>query len=162
MNIARSISDLPPKAAVYALYGGTGKSAYVAYVGVTGNLKNRIAQHLIRRDSSITSGTTATTLNPDCVTEVRWWRNGSFRKKAYREAAEMVALRVLDPTLRSRGLTTGRARSLVTNSELNNELESLFNGDPEGLLIIPNLQEALDRITHLEAKVTELESKLKK
>ena len=162
MNITQSISDLPPKPVVYALYGGTGKNAYVAYVGVTGNLKNRIAQHLIRRDSSITSGTSAATLNPDFVTEVRWWRIGKFRRKVLREAAEIVALRVLDPTLRSRGLATGEASKLAAKPEFQTEMEVLFSGPPEGKLVLPDLQGALDRIVQLEAKVEVLESRLKK
>jgi hypothetical protein len=162
MKIAKSISDLPLKPAVYALYGGTGRSTYVAYVGVTGNLKNRITQHLIRRDSSITSGTSAATLNPDFVTEVRWWRTGKFSKTVFREAAEIVALRVLDPTLRSRGLSTGDASKLAINPEFQTEMEVLFGGPPEGKLVLPDLQGALDRIVLLEATVEVLKSRLKK
>jgi hypothetical protein len=162
MRKAQSISDLPAKPAVYALYGGTGRRAYVAYVGITSDLKNRIIQHLIRRDSSVTTGTSAATLNPDFVTEVRWWRTGAFRKKVHREAAEIVALRVLDPTLRSRGLTTSGARELAADPEFQTEMEKLFDGPPEGKLLLPDLQGALDRIVQLEARVGVLESKLKK
>ena len=162
MKIVQSISDLPAKPAVYALYGGTRKKPYVAYVGVTGNLKNRINQHLIRRDSNITSGTSAVTLNPNFVTEVRWWRANKFHKKVVREAAEVVALQVLEPTLRSRGLTTGLALELSTDPEFQNQMEVLFSGPPEGTLILPNLTDALDRIMQLENKVETLESKLKK
>lgn len=41
-----SISDLPNNPAVYAFYGGRGRSAYVAYVSVTRVLKNRVIEHL--------------------------------------------------------------------------------------------------------------------
>jgi excinuclease UvrABC nuclease subunit len=46
------IADLPNRPALYALYGGTGRHAYVAYVGITDKLKRRVAQHLLTRDSS--------------------------------------------------------------------------------------------------------------
>jgi hypothetical protein len=161
MKMSQSISDLPAKPAVYALYGSAGSKAYVAYVGVTSDLKSRIAQHLIRHDSSVTSGTSAATLNPDFVTEVRWWRANGFHKKVRREAAEIIAIRVLDPALRSRGKTTGGAQTLADDPEFRAEMETLFKGSPEGQLILPDLQDALDRIADLEARVRALESKLK-
>jgi hypothetical protein len=41
-------------------------------------------------------------------------------------------------------------------------MEVLFSGPPEGKLVLPDLQGALDRIVQLEAKVEVLESRLKK
>ena len=49
-----------------------GLKSYVAYVGMGGNLKQRIEQHLIKRDSSVTTGTSAVGLNTDHVRRVDW------------------------------------------------------------------------------------------
>ena len=72
------IKNLPSVPAVYALVGGRGSRSYVAYVGIGGKLKGRIVQHLVRKDSSVTTGTTATSLNPEHVTQVRWWEAEEF------------------------------------------------------------------------------------
>ena len=71
-------SDLPKVPAVYALYGGRGRGSYVAYVGQAVKLRVRIEQHLVRRDSSVVTGVAAVSLNPDHVTEVRWWVHPEF------------------------------------------------------------------------------------
>jgi excinuclease UvrABC nuclease subunit len=65
-------SELPNLPAIYAMYGGQGRSRYVAYVGLATKLKSRVEQHLVRRDSSVTTGVSAVSLNPEYVTEVRW------------------------------------------------------------------------------------------
>jgi hypothetical protein len=93
----QSISELPEKPAVYALYGGVDRQ-YVAYVGVTKNLKGRIIQHLVARDSSIaTRYSPVGLLNPELVAEVRWWEHPQFADKVFRFAAERVAFDVLEP-----------------------------------------------------------------
>jgi hypothetical protein len=47
---------VPNAPAVYAMYGGEGRE-YVAYVGLGDKLRRRVEQHLINRDSSVTTGT---------------------------------------------------------------------------------------------------------
>ena len=49
------ISLLPNAPAVYAMYGGRGQGLYVAYVGVADKLRQRVEQHLERRDSLLTT-----------------------------------------------------------------------------------------------------------
>lgn len=73
MITATSISELPGAPAVYAMYGGLGRAAYVAYVGLASNLRQRLTQHFIRRDSSVVTGAAAVSLNPDLITRVEWW-----------------------------------------------------------------------------------------
>jgi excinuclease UvrABC nuclease subunit len=55
-----SISKLPNVPAVYVLFGGKERRRYVAYVGIADKLKRRIEQHLVTRDSSVATGTSAT------------------------------------------------------------------------------------------------------
>jgi len=157
MITVSSISELPNKPAVYALYGGRKRSLHVAYVGIAESLRRRIIQHLVTRDSSVATGTSAVHLNPDYVTEIRWWEHSDFADLPFREAAEMVAFEVLDPALRSRGATTGRAKQLCSDSKFREKMRLLFSGEASGSLTIPNLQYALERIAELERRVAELE-----
>ena len=135
------------------MYGGAESSRYVAYVGIAGKLKQRITQHLIRRDSSITTGATAVSLNPDKVTEIRWWEHEGFSDGDFLAAAETVAFEVLDPVLRSRGNITEKAREMASSSEFSAEIRGLLEGEPTGNLVIPSLKAALDRVAELEQKL---------
>lgn len=157
MRQVTSITELPNVPAVYAMYGGQGSSAYVAYVGVADVLRRRVVQHLIRRDSSITTGTSAVSLNPDLVSEVRWWEHPDFTGRAVLLAAELVAFDVLEPALRSRGGITGEAKQLYWDEGFSGPMRSLFEGAATGRLLIPTLQAALGRIDDLERRVATLE-----
>ena len=162
MGTTATISELPAKPVVYALMGGSSRNKYVAYVGIGGNLRARITQHLVQRDSSVATGTAAACLNPDYVTEVRWWQHKTFKKVAYREAAEVVAVRVLDPTLRSRAKTTKAAKAVLANRDFAEEMFELFSGEATGLLEIHNLQSVVERLERLEAKLGRLSHALSK
>ena len=102
------IYTLPNAPAVYAFYSGGRGPQHVTYVGTAGKLKQRIIQHLIRRDSSVTTGTSAASLNPDHVTNLSWWEHSDFEVSAKLKAAELVAFEVLNPVLRSRGAVNCR------------------------------------------------------
>ena len=160
MDVLHSVSDLPQVPSVYAMYGGKGRGRYVAYVGIGKSLKNRVVQHLVRRDSSVTTGTSAVQLNPNYVTEVVWWEHPEFDQRHVLEAAEMVAFEVLDPALRSRGVPQQLARDLYAEEDFRTEIGALFSSEPEGRLTILTLEDALERIAVLEKRVTELEQGL--
>jgi hypothetical protein len=155
-----SISKLPNSPAVYAMYGGHARERYVAYVGVADKLKRRIIQHLINRDSSIATGTSTAGLNPEYVTEVRWWEHHSFSKRNALIAAELIAFQVFDPALRSRGKVPKKALEIQSDEEFRAEMTSLFKGEPKDTLIVPSLQNLADTITILEQKIALLEKRL--
>src|SRR3954464_15241917 len=100
MDSLHFIDALPPVPGIYALYGGKGRQ-YVAYVGLADNLRSRIKQHLVNRDSSVTTGTGAVGLNADYIRAVGWWVDESFSDRTALQAAELVAFDVLEPALRS-------------------------------------------------------------
>ena len=158
MHQVTSVSELPSSPAVYAMYGGQGRSLYVAYVGLASNLRQRLTQHLIRRDSSVVTGVSAVSLNPDLITAVRWWEHPDFARQEILEAAELVAFDVLEPALRSRGWMTDRAKQMYQDESFREQMRQVFLGDPAGSLILPTLPQALERISDLERRVTELES----
>lgn len=153
---------MPNAPAVYAMHGGQGRSAYVAYVGLAGKLRQRLSQHLIWRDSSVVTGISAASLNPDLITKVQWWEHVDFEQRAILEAAELVTFDVLQPALRSRGAVTERARLLYSEAKFHEEMRAMFEGAPTGALIIHILQHALERIGELERRIEALEQKLEK
>jgi Ca2+/Na+ antiporter len=75
------------------MYGGHKSNSHVAYVGIAGHLKRRIKQHLIRRDSSVTTGTSVLSLTPELVTKLHWWNMSLL-------LASLVVLFMLKITLR--------------------------------------------------------------
>lgn len=152
-----TISDLPTISAVYALYGGRKRNSYVAYVGLARNLKRRIIQHLLKQDSSVSTGTSAVTLNPDYVTEIVWWEHPKFEKSHFLHASELVAFDILDPALRSRGSISEKAKNLYDEQEFKLEIESLFSNKPNGRLKLLTLQEALEKICKLEKRIKKIE-----
>ena len=139
--------------------GGRARRRFIAYVGIADALKQRIAQHLIRRDSSIVTNVSAVGLNPNYVSEVWWWEHAEFNKRDVLEAAELVAFGVLDPALRSRGAITERAKALYRDESWRVSATTLLSGNPTGVLVIPTLQDALERIADLEMRVEALEKR---
>lgn len=160
MQEAAAISDLPNVPAVYALYGGRGRGQHVAYVGVTDKLRQRITQHLVRRDSSVVTGVSVVSLNPDLVSEVRWWLHPTFHDPAHVSAAELVAFDVLEPVLRSRGALEAQAHALYADETFIGQMRDLFGGTPSGRVVIPTLADALERIAALERRLAALEVRL--
>jgi hypothetical protein len=63
---------------------------------------------------------------------------------------------VLDPALRSRGAPQHKARELYADEGFRQEMRSLFEGQPAGQLVIPTLEDALERIAELEGRIEEL------
>ena len=57
MKTVTSVRDLPQVPALYTMYGGKGERLYLVYAGISKNLRERVEQHLVRRDSSVTTGT---------------------------------------------------------------------------------------------------------
>lgn len=154
-----SVSELPSLPAVYAMYGGKGRSAYVAYVGLASNLRQRLMQHFIRRDSSVVTGVSAVSLNPDLIGRVDWYEYPDFTQQDVLEAAELVAFDVLEPVLRSRGAVTERAKLLHADIAFHARFSSVFREMPSGSLVLPTLQQALEKISELEKRVEALEAK---
>jgi hypothetical protein len=153
MKIASAIGDLPAAPAVYSLYGGTGSRRYVAYVGVADNVRQRIRQHLLSRSSSVVTGVAAVSLNPALVTMVEWWEHDSFQHPVNLKAAELVAFKTLDPVLRSRGNVPEHVEALARDPAFVREMQELFASEPGGRFVRTSLEEVLNRISALDARI---------
>jgi hypothetical protein len=154
------VSNVPNIPAVYAMYGKSGSGQYVAYVGMAGNLRQRLIQHLVLKDSSVTTGVQAACLKPEFVTEVRWWSEDEFADKNVPEASELVAFTVLDPVLRSRGNITKPAKELSEQAQFRDRMTALFKAQPAGNLLLLSLQDALNKLDEFERRIGKLEAAL--
>lgn len=149
-----SPSSIPKEAGIYAMYNRNGD---VAYVGHSTNLRNRIVQHMVRRDSSVATGVSATVLNPEKVARICWWLKQEFSDQAYLEAAEVVAFEVLNPSLRSRGSITNRAQDIIEDGTFHDEFVCLFRGEPSGDYHPKTFDNLAELVLELHNRVTELE-----
>lgn len=153
-----AISDLPDRPAIYVLHAG-GSRTYVAYVGIAGSsLRNRIRQHFLRRDSSVTTGTSAVSLDPDQVCELTWWEHERFGERHALEAAELVAFELFEPTLRSRGGVQSASERLARDGAFQQQMRAHLSSAPAGRIRFPTLADAFARIEKLEARLRELEN----
>ena len=152
------ISSLQNILAIYAVYAKNEKIP--VYIGQLMKLKNRIVQHLIRRDSSIVTGANGYSLNPDYVKKVAWWEHDLFKTKKHLIAAELIAFKQLNPIIRSQ--SNNKEVDGISNSEdFGNKITQLFQGKPSGVLTIIDLSQALHSIAELKSRIQQLEERLK-
>jgi hypothetical protein len=152
-----ALYSLPNIPAVYAFFSGGKGPQYVAYVGIASKLKQRITQHLIRRDSSVAVGTSAVNLEPDYITRMSWWEHPSFNITVNLKAAELIAFEILNPALRSRAGVDTAGQNLLSNKKFRESMEQIFQGTPVGTINFPSLSDIMKRIAELEVRVSELE-----
>src|SRR5262249_39080788 len=107
------ISNIPNKPGPYFLEDFNGNKSYV---GISRTLRARLDQHFNRRDSSVTTGVAAASINPDRIRCAKRWLDPRFKDQTWREAAELVAFERFQPTLRSRGGITDAARKMIESA----------------------------------------------
>ena len=159
-KVVTTVKAIPHVPTLYAMFGGALDQGYVAYVGVADSLRRRIEQHLVRRDSSVTTGASAVVLNPDYITAIDWWKNPIFVNRLTLEAAEMVAFDVLNPVLRSRRAVRAESRALYADPAFYLQFKQLVESPPTGRLIRPSLEGAMQRIVELEERLARVEHML--
>lgn len=159
-----SLRSIPENPGIYAMYDHANK---VVYVGISTNLRKRIGQHIIRRNSSVTTTESATVLNPDKVSHICWWLHPKFFKangKANEDnlkAAEFIAAKVLNPVLRSRSNPGNRAKTILENQTFVGEMECLFRDDPSGIFQPKTFDNLAKLVLELYERVSELEKQLR-
>jgi hypothetical protein len=149
--------DAPASPGIYALCAGRGKTMYVAYVGMATNIRQRLVKHLVERNSSVVTGASPVSLNPDKVSEVRWWIQKDFNK--YLREAELVAFEVLQPILRSRQTMSPPVEFIASQKSFASRMRTVFTGQPSGRIKIPRFHDVLQKLSELEERITHLEHK---
>ena len=153
-TIHLSLSPIVPKdPGVYAMYD---KAKKVAYVGRSKNLRERIQQHIIKRDSSVSTGVSATVLNPDKISHIKWWTHEDFSNDDCLKAAEQIAFVILKPILRSRENVSEKAELVLKDQDFCKRMKDLFNNKPT-ISIRPN---TLDNLGHLVNNLVDVVEKL--
>lgn len=130
----------------------------VVYIGESGELKKRINQHLIRKDSSITTGASAVCLKTEYLKNIKWFESDVFNDETQRKAAEIIAFNYFNPVIRSRGNEDRKARKLSEDTNFRNKIEEIFSNEASGCLKIQNLETTLEKIDELNKKINRLES----
>lgn len=153
--------EVPALPSVYVMHGGDMPRTWPAYVGIAQDLQGRLLQHFVRRDSSVVTGTAAAGLNIEGVRFVDWWSRPALADKSYREAAELVAFDLLNPALRSRGRPTAAAAALAAQPAFQEEVQEMFSSPPDGRYWPPRLDGLAERVRVLEARLAELEARLR-
>lgn len=156
--LVSSIADLPNVPAVYAMYGA-GRNPRAAYAGIGERLRRRVHQHLVKRDSSVPTGTSVVGLNVEYVRQVAWWEHEEFNDRWWLEAGELVAFEMLAPDLRSRGEIRHFAGDIARSQKFRRQMRKLFDGPPTGRLILPDLPEIALRLASLERRIANLEAR---
>ena len=97
-------------------------------------------------------------LNPDYVTEIQWWSSSIMKSKVNREAAEIIALDILQPTLQSRGLHSRAARTKSQTKTFAKDITNLITNKSTGSLSIPTMPDIVSRMSELEERLDRLEN----
>ena len=154
------IKHLPQFPGIYAFKGPNGNHGAYSYVGLSNKLRDRVSQHLLRRDSSVATGASAISLNPDKISECHWWVHATFSRREHLEAAELIALEIFNPTLVSRGSSSSAALEISRDLEFREQMEDLFSSTPSGYAVFYDLSWAVTKIRELEREILELKEKL--
>ncbi|MEQ1921102.1 MAG: hypothetical protein ABL952_01220 [Pyrinomonadaceae bacterium] len=153
-----SISHIPKVPAIYAMLGGSSSNLYVAYVGMGDDLKQRLAQHFLRRDSSAVTGTSAVSLNPELITQVNWWSRDEFSIRTYLEAAELYAFKLLNPVMRSRGRVSKEAMAMSETMDFEMKIAGVFLRNPSGVFVPTSVM--AKKMSELETRLAALEKEV--
>jgi archaellum component FlaC len=73
----------------------------------------------------------------------------------------LIAFDHFQPTLQSRGNIPKISLKLAKQPEFREKIKNLLNHEPSGRLVIPTLQDALNKIEQLEKRISSLEDQLK-
>lgn len=157
MKVANSIRDLPNEPAIYTLRSGKRERSSILYVGETDNLRRRIGQHLVNRDSSVTMEGSPVKIDPSHVKIVEWWTQPDFKDSIVRGAAEQIAFKIFDPRVRSGSNGKKDSIKLSKDQTFDSRMKALFTSTPSGKLVMMTLEEIIERLLSLEQRMAELE-----
>ena len=150
------IKHLPQFPGIYGFKRLNNIQDNYSYIGLSNKLRERVSQHLLKRESSVATVATAISLNPDKIAECHWWIHESFGAREYLEAAELIAFERFNPTLVSRGSPSTKALDISNNEDFKKQMEKLFSNVPSGYIKFYDLSWAVNKIKQLENEILEL------
>ncbi len=123
------------------------------FVGFAESLLERTLEQLVVPNLRYRSPTTTLVMQPGFVHELRWWEHPRFEAADALRAAEFVASELLHPLLSSRQPSSADARTLYSDKRFGEEMRTLFLGEPSGRLILPTLDNLLERLSRIEERL---------
>lgn len=151
-----SIWQLPTVAAVYALYAERAGLRQAVFVGVADNLRERVVEQLVVRESPLGTGSEAVTLEPAFLTDLYWWEHADFADQHVLRAAEFMASDLFQPALRSRRPISARAAELYEDQRSQAKMAALLRAEATGHAVLPGLERILERLAELERRFESL------
>ena len=150
------IKHLPQFPGIYGFKGPNDIQDNYSYIGISNKLRERVSQHLLKRDSSVSTGASTISLNPDKIAECHWWIHETFGNRETLEAAELIAFERFNPTLVSRCSPSTKALDISNNEDSIKQMEKLFSNVPSGYIKFYDLSWAINKIKELENEILEL------
>lgn len=126
-------------------------------MGIGKSVRQRLIQHIVRRNSSVVTRISAVSLDPDKITEVRWALYPEYNR--YLREAEIIALRVLKPVLRSRGAVSAPVEYIANRPDFRRKMKALFQRPPTGFLNIVSHEGLILKVEQLEVIIKKLKQK---
>ncbi len=123
------------------------------FVGFAESLLERTLEQLVVPNLRYRSPSATLFMQPGFVRELRWWEHPRFEAADALRAAEFVASELLHPLLSSRRPSSADARTLHTDKRFREEMRNLFLGEPSGSLILPTLDNVLERLSRIEERL---------
>ena len=151
---------LPQFPGIYGFKGPNDTQGAYSYIGLSNKLRERVSQHLLKRDSNVSTDTSAVSLNPDKISECHWWIHETFGEREYLEAAELIAFEIFNPILVSRGTPSSSVLEISKDQDFRKQMKELFSNVPSGYIIFYDLSWAVSKIKELENEILELKKKL--
>ena len=127
-----------------------------SYIGLSNKLRESMSQHLLKRDSSVATGASSISFNPDKIAECNWWIHESFGTREYLEATELIAFERFNLTLVSRVTPSTRTLEISNDEVFKKKMDKLFSNVPSGYIKFYDLSWAINKIKELEDEILEL------
>ncbi len=154
-----SIQFISKAPGIYCLLGFSHRGLWPAYVGIGTNIQTRVSQHLEYRNSSVSTGASAVSLDPSLIGGCRWWTDPSFQDPVRLLAAELIAFEHLQPALRSRGGINRAALDLQRDPAFCAWVSDLLT-QQTSMVEFPGISHLGKQVRALEKKIEILEAKL--
>ncbi len=153
------IKHLPQFPGIYGFKRPSDNKGAYSYIGLSNKLRERVSQHFLKRDNSVSKSANEISLNPDKIEECHWWIHETFGERQYLEAAELIAFEIFNPKLMSRSSPSSSALQISKDKEFRKQMKELFSNIPSGYIIFYDLSWAVTKIKELENEILELKKK---
>lgn len=178
MYSGSDIAQVPKKPGVYSLVRSVKNqnSTEWVYTGMSGNLRDRVGQHLTQQSGTYSGNKNAASINLERLTHVRWWDcshipwpsdieqmepgNEKVWKQAIAGAAEIIIKKRHPPMLDDQAKPKGLSPEVAKSTEFQHQIEKIIEGYSE--LELPSLENLHRKIDDMGSRLSALESMLEK